>query len=260
VAVPVRLHLRDLPGRGGLTGPSTRARTSGGARFSLALAISVVCALAILCGLGTWQLQRLAWKEDILARIAALKDAPPEPAEVVLKRIGDGLSADYLRVELDCPALETLPTVRLYALKDGRIGDRLIAACPVDAAPYRSLLVDRGFLADGQAAAPGRPLTTHVVGVLRQGDKPSPFTPKRDPAGGRWFGRDVPAMAAALKATYPAPLFLMLESPAPAGPPAPSPLPADIPNRHLEYALTWFGLALTLLAVYIAKLVRDRKA
>jgi surfeit locus 1 family protein len=67
-------------------------------------------------------------------------------------------------------------------------------------------------------------------------------------------------MAAALKAPAPAPVFLMLESPAPQGPPLPSPLPTDIPNRHLEYALTWFGLALALLAVYIAKLVRDRKA
>jgi surfeit locus 1 family protein len=229
-----------------------------GARFSLALAVSVAVALAILCGLGSWQLQRLKWKEDLLARIAALKDAPPEPAEVVLRRIPDGLSADYLRVELDCPAVETTPTIRLYALQGGKTGDRLITACSVDAPPYRSVLVDRGFIADGETPAPGKPLAVPVVGVLREGDKPGPFTPK--PSQGRWYGRDLPAMAGALRAVYPAPLFLMLESPAPAGPPLPSALPTDIPNRHLEYALTWFGLALTLLAVYIAKLVRDRKA
>jgi surfeit locus 1 family protein len=68
-------------------------------------------------------------------------------------------------------------------------------------------------------------------------------------------------MTTALHATYPAPIFLMLESPAPHGPgPQPAPLPTDIPNRHFEYALTWYGLALALLGVYIAKLVRDRKA
>jgi surfeit locus 1 family protein len=68
-------------------------------------------------------------------------------------------------------------------------------------------------------------------------------------------------MAAVLHAEAPAPVFLMLESPAPSGPgPQPAPLPTDIPNRHLEYALTWYGLALALLGVYIAKLLRDRKA
>jgi surfeit locus 1 family protein len=232
----------------------------GPGRFSLALALSVAIATALLVGLGVWQLQRRVWKEDILARIAALKDAPPEPAEVVLRRLPEGLSADYLRVELDCPGLESAPSLRLYALRDGQVGDRVIAACTVDAPPYRTLLVDRGFLPEGQAPAPPRPLTRQVIGVLRAGDKPGYFTPVRDAKSGRWYGRDVPAMAAALGATYPAPVFLMLESPAPAGPPVPAPLPGEIPNRHLEYALTWFGLALALLAVYIAKLLRDRKA
>jgi surfeit locus 1 family protein len=232
----------------------------GPGRFSLALALSVVVALAILCGLGVWQLQRRVWKEDILARIAALKDAPPEPAQVVLRRMPDGLSADYLRVELDCPNLESTPTLRLYALKDGQIGDRVITACTVDAPPFRSLLVDRGYLADDQALAAARPLSTHLVGVLRKGDKPGYFTPVRDQKTGRWYGRDIPAMAAALGVAGPAPIFLMLESPASAGPPTPAALPGEIANRHLEYALTWFGLALALLGVYIAKLLRDRKA
>ena len=232
----------------------------GPGRFSPVLVLCVAVAVALLCGLGVWQLQRRVWKEDILARIAALKDAPPEPAEVVLRRLPDGLSADYLRVELDCPGLESAPSLRLYALRDGQIGDRVIAPCTVDAPPYRTLLVDRGFLADGQSPAPARPLTARLIGVLREGDKPGYFTPARDTKTGRWYGRDVHAMATALKATYPAPLFLMLESPAPAGPPTPAPLPGEIPNRHLEYALTWFGLALALLAVYIAKLLRDRKA
>ena len=69
-------------------------------------------------------------------------------------------------------------------------------------------------------------------------------------------------MAAKLKARpIPRLLFLMLESPAPKGfGPTPAPLPTDIPNNHLGYILTWFGLALALLSVYIAKLLRDRRA
>ena len=84
---------------------------------------------------------------------------------------------------------------------------------------------------------------------------PRPPSPDRQ----RWFRRDITGMAAALGAPNPAPVMLMLESPAATGL-TPSPLPTGISNRHLEYALTWYGLALALAAVYIAKLLRDRKA
>jgi surfeit locus 1 family protein len=67
-------------------------------------------------------------------------------------------------------------------------------------------------------------------------------------------------MARALGAHAPAPLFLMLESPAPRGfGPTPSALPAEIPNNHLQYAVTWFGLAAALLGVYLASLWRRLK-
>ena len=63
-------------------------------------------------------------------------------------------------------------------------------------------------------------------------------------------------MAHLLSVTDPAPIFLMLESPAPAGfGPKPAPVPLDIPNNHLQYAITWFGLALALAGVYIVWLV-----
>jgi surfeit locus 1 family protein len=232
-------------------------------RFSYALAIAVTIACAILIGLGAWQLQRLGQKERLLARIEALKIAPAEPLEVVLRRLPDQVDIDYVRAQTLCPGLERAPTLRLYGLRDGVIGYRLIAACPVDAAPYRSILVDRGFIPREVVDAPTTPvaLGRPIVGVLRHGDPGSVFTPKNNPGRNVWYRRDVPAMAAALRAPHPAPIFLMLESPAPHGPgPQPAPLPTDIPNRHLEYALTWFGLALALLGVYIAKLVRDRKA
>jgi surfeit locus 1 family protein len=232
-------------------------------RSGLGLAIAVAIACLILLGLGTWQLQRLGEKQRLLARIDALRSAPAEPLEVVLRRLPDQVDIDYVRVQTACPALERLPTVRLYGLRDGVIGYRLIAACPVDAPPYRTILVDRGFIPREVVDARTTPvdLGRPIVGVLRHGDPGSIFTPKNKPAANDWYRRDVPAMAAALRGPYPAPIFLMLESPPPHGPgPQPAPLPTDIPNRHFEYALTWYGLALALLAVYIAKLVRDRKA
>ncbi|HTI67566.1 MAG TPA: SURF1 family protein [Caulobacteraceae bacterium] len=232
-------------------------------RFGFGLAIAVTVAVLVLAGLGTWQLQRLGEKRQLLARIAALRIAPAEPLDVVLRRLSDQIDIDYVRAQVACPALEKLPTVRLYALRDGVVGYRLIAACPVDAAPYRTILVDRGFIPREVVDAPTTPvdLGRPIVGVLRHGDPGTLFTPKNHPERNDWYRRDVPAMTAALHATYPAPIFLMLESPPPHGPgPQPAPLPTDIPNRHFEYALTWYGLALALLGVYIAKLVRDRKA
>ncbi|MFN9712040.1 MAG: SURF1 family cytochrome oxidase biogenesis protein, partial [Alphaproteobacteria bacterium] len=72
-------------------------------RFPLGLTLSVAVAFAILVGLGTWQFQRLQWKELLLARIDALQAAPAQPVLPVLARIAAGDNADFTRVILDCP-------------------------------------------------------------------------------------------------------------------------------------------------------------
>ena len=237
-------------------------RPASSRRFSLPLLLTVGVCVAILFGLGTWQLQRRVWKLALLARIEALKAAPTEPLEVVLRRLPDSVDIEYVRVQAACPNLETQPVIRLYSVRDGTSGYRLITACPIDVGGFGSILVDRGFIPREVVDTPTTPaaLAQPITGILRKGDAGSFFTPQNRP-GQDWYRRDIPAMAQALKAPRPAPIFMMLESPAPHGPgPQPAPLPADIPNRHLEYALTWYGLALALLGVYIAKLVRDRKA
>jgi surfeit locus 1 family protein len=217
--------------------------------------------VAILVWLGFWQLQRLHWKENLLARIAALRDAPARPLEAVLRAGGD---MDYVRATVSCPDLERRPLLRMFGVRDGVAGYRLIAACPVSAGPYASILVDRGFVPLEQADVAMRPgraaLPAPIIGVLRQGDKPTFVTPANRVAANLWYSRDVPAMAKKLGAAAPAPVFLMLEQPAPpAGGPTPAPVPIDIPNRHLEYAITWFGLAGALVGVYVANLFRKRQ-
>ncbi len=222
----------------------------------------VLVCLAILIGLGVWQLQRLTWKEGILARIAALQSAPARPLEGVLTA---GADLDFVRVSFSCPDLERRPMLRLFAVWNGAAGYRLITACPIGAAGYSSILVDRGFTPTEQSDAAmllGRAsLPGPVVGVLRKGDKANFVTPANRISENLWYSRDVSAMAQKLGAAAPAPVFLMVEQPAPAaGGPTPAPVPAAIPNRHLEYALTWFGLAASLVAVYVAKLLRSRRA
>jgi surfeit locus 1 family protein len=226
--------------------------------------IFVLIGVAILCGLGVWQVQRLAWKTQLLTRIAALQTAPPEPLNVVLNRIADPVDVDYAHVVFTCPTLEQTPTQRVYTVGDNGPGDRIVTACPIAAGRFRSILVDRGFLT-AEDAARLKPATVTVdapvIGVIRKAGAPGALAPKHAP-GGEWFARDTPGIAAALGAPDPAPVFLFLESPRPKGfGPIPAPVPVDIPNNHLGYAITWFGLALSLVGVYIATLLsRRRKA
>jgi surfeit locus 1 family protein len=230
-------------------------------RFPVGLTIATAIALALLIGLGVWQLQRLTWKEAILAHVAALQTARATPAEPVLDAVGHGHDADFTRVSVTCPGLAHAPVLELYTIgPSGQAGARLISACPVAGAFYRTLLVDRGFVPDDVTARPrvdaADTAPTPVTGILRRPDRPSVFAPKNRP--GHWFIRDIPAMAQALHAPSPAPIFLYAEtSTNPEFKPLiPAPLPAEIPNRHFEYALTWFGLAGALACVYAASLFR----
>jgi len=236
---------------------TTEPRRGG---FPLGLTISVGIALVILLGLGTWQLQRLKWKEHVLQRIAALQAAPAQPLDAVLDRVAKGEDADFTRVKVTCPGLGAAPFLELYSVREGDAGSRLISACVLDGG--RSILVDRGFVVDTVSARPpvdaASTAPIEITGVLRKPEPGNSFSPPNTPQ--RWYTRDLPAMAAALKAPRPAPLTLMAET---ATNPEwtaliPAPIPADIPNRHLEYALTWYGLAAALLGVYAAMLFRRR--
>ncbi|MET0338813.1 MAG: SURF1 family cytochrome oxidase biogenesis protein [Caulobacter sp.] len=223
-------------------------------RFPIGLTIATAISLAILCCLGAWQVQRLTWKNDLLTRIAALQGAAATPWTPA--------SGEFTRVSLTCPGLAGAPFVELYAIRDGKAGERIISACPT---PQGVVLVDRGFVPDTVSARPPvdvadrTPVT--VTGVLRAGDARSFVTPPDQPEKRQYFARDAVAIGAGLGVASATPLFLMAETSTNPDWTAlePAPLPAEISNRHLEYALTWFGLAATLACVYAAMLWRRRK-
>jgi surfeit locus 1 family protein len=237
------------------------AATKTRPRFALLPLIVVVIGVVILLGLGVWQVQRLQWKTRLLARIAALQTAPPEPLGVVLNRIPDHVDVDFTHVVFTCPTLQQTPFQRIYSVTDEGVGDRIVTACPLPPGGlYRSILVDRGYVSSDDVGklTPGSLVDGPIVGVLRQGSGPNALTPKHQ-GGGEWFSRDAPRIAAALSAPDPAPVFVMVQSPEPRGfGPTPMPIPADIPNNHLGYAITWFGLAVALIGFYIATLLRPR--
>jgi surfeit locus 1 family protein len=223
--------------------------------FPVGLTVATAIALVILIGLGVWQLQRLKWKEALLADIARAEAAPAQPIEPVLDALALGHDRDFIRVKVTCRGLARAPAVELYALRGGEIGSRLISACPVLSTLYRSVLVDRGFIPDTVTNRPlPDPLVTdpvEITGVLRAPERGNFTTPPDTPT--RWYRHNAEAMGRALHAEQPvAPLFLMAETSSNPDFKAlePAPFPVDIPNRHLEYALTWFGLAGALAGVY----------
>jgi surfeit locus 1 family protein len=229
--------------------------------FPIILTLLALAAMALLIGLGLWQVKRLHWKQHLLAEIAASQNAAPAPLGGVLAAAAAGRDVEYRKVQADCPDIETTPFVRLYAIKDAVAGYRIITACSLAGGPYGSILVDRGFVSDEDAprlaASAGRTLPEPVVGILRRGDPKTFVSPDNQPAENLWYWRDVPAMAQRLGVARPAPLFLMLQQPAPRGfGPVPAAVPTDIPNNHLQYAATWFGLAAALAGVYLAMLWR----
>lgn len=231
-------------------------------KFPIGMTIAVVVSLAVMITLGVWQVQRTHWKQGILAHVAALKTAPPVPAAPVLAANSD---IDFRRVAIDCPGLAAAPFVELYGMREGEAGARLISACAVEAGPYRSVLVDRGFVQDVISARPAvDPASTapvRVVGVLRIPESGNWFSPPNDPAARYFYIRDAAEMAKVLGAPAPAPVFLLAETATNPDWPAlvPAPLPEDIPNNHMQYALTWFGLAAALAGVYAAVLWRRLK-
>ncbi|QQQ17509.1 SURF1 family protein [Brevundimonas vitis] len=223
------------------------------ARFPWPLTLATGLALCLLIGLGSWQVQRLGWKQDIIARAEAAAGLPPAPIEDVLQE--DAI--EYRSVILTCPGLATAPFVELKTIHDGTSGVRLISACRAD----ETLLVDRGFVADTVSARPPVRASTDPVrltGQIRRTDRNRWAPP---PQGGVFYDRDLAAMAAVLGMAAPVSditIFATTSSNPDWPALQPSAPPAAFSNNHLGYAATWFGLALALVGFYVALLRRRR--
>ena len=227
-------------------------------RFPILLTAFVAVCVLILCALGTWQVQRLKWKEGLIDQAAAAAALPPAPLSEVLP----ATDPEFRKALVVCRGLPTAPFVELQSIHDGEPGRRLISAC-VPEGMTRTFLVDRGFLPDAVTVRPrvmASTLPLALVVELRRTPPPGPMVPS--PSQGRFFGRDNTAMATALGAGAPSEFTLYaLASPNPEIPAliATAP-PAAFTNNHLGYAMTWFGLALALIGFYVAVLVRRRKS
>jgi surfeit locus 1 family protein len=223
-----------------------------------AILTAVVCALLI--ALGCWQLHRLAWKEEILSRIEARTKAPPQSLPPI--STWKGLSPadyDYRRVALDGTFDHAHEA---YVFHGSEEGPGYLVLTPLRLTTGGTVLVNRGFVpealrepANRQAGAP-RGLV-HVVGLMRPPEGRNLFTPADEPAKAQWFTRDPAAIAAAEGLERAAPFTIDADASAiPGGLPQGGETVLDVPNNHLSYALTWFGLAAGLAAVFAAFALR----
>ena len=203
-------------------------------------AISTLVMLVILISLGIWQLHRRAWKADILAQIDAAErlpaiPMPPEPGAFQKVRLEGRLRTD-------------LQASYGFEVRDGKPGTQLIV--PLERPGQPTVLVDLGFLPD--AAPHPDPLENRAVeGFIRPAEQAGSFAGKDDPAQRRFYTLNPTAIAASLGVGNVAPYTLVALAPAVPGQiPEPSHAFPRPPNDHLNYALTWFGFAVTLSIVF----------
>ncbi|MCR9145589.1 MAG: SURF1 family protein [Rhodobacteraceae bacterium] len=206
----------------------------------------------ILISLGVWQMQRLAWKEGVLAEIESRVSAAP----VALPAAPDPKDDQYLPVTVsgtfDTGALRVLVSRK-------RVGAGHLVISPFETDAGRRILVDRGFLKldTPLPATPQAPVT--ITGNLHWPDDRNSSTPDNDIDDNTWFARDIPQMADHLSTD---PLLLTARRITPAEA-AITPMPVDtgnIPNDHLQYAVTWFSLAAIWLAMTGYYILRSRKS
>lgn len=210
---------------------------------------------ALLIGLGVWQLHRLAWKEAILAQIETRTKASPQPLPA--PATWPDLKPDdyeYRRVTFDGTFRNDEETLVFRPAEDG---PGYLLLTPLALAGGGTVIVNRGFvpddLKDPSNRAQGEPEgPVRITGLMRQPESRNLFTPADEPGRGTFFTRDPKLIAARFALTGAAPFTVDADAtPNPGGWPRGATTVVSIPNNHLSYALTWFGLALGLFGVFL---------
>lgn len=199
-------------------------------RFLFPVLLGLVGA-AILCALGVWQLQRLTWKEDILADISARLNAADIPLPARPDPATDNYTSVTVTGRLTGPELHVLTT-----RKPEGPGFRVIRALDTG---NRLVLADLGYVRESQKDAPRPEIDVTISGNLIWPDETDGFTPVPNIDRNIWFARDIDLMADALDT---APVMVAMRSSTPELPTAAMPVTVNIPNDHLQYAITWFSL------------------
>ena len=233
---------------------------SSGIRALAVPGILTIAGLAVLIGLGAWQLERKAWKEGLIDSLRQRLSAPaaslpsPDDWSRLTQQVDEFRRVRFRAVFLH--AQEAAVYAAGSALRPDVPGPGYWVFTPAKLPSGAIVAVDRGFVpenrrdaatrASGQVRGP-----VEIVGALRWPEQGGWFAPGPDPAKRQWFERDHLGMAQALGWGEVAPFYVAQEAPVPpGGVPKPGRLASNLRNQHLQYALTWFGLAIVLASVF----------
>lgn len=244
------------------------------ARGIFGLAVIALVMVSVLVSLGLWQLRRKDEKHALIAALTERLAAAPVALPAVTQWPALTPAHDEFRRVRFTATLENKPDAMVYssgsAVRDDVSGPGTWAFVPARLADGRSVVINAGFVQNtmqdrAQQDRAVHPLITgtpaQFTGYLRFPESAGTLTPHADSSKRLWFTRDIPSMARALGWGEIAPFYIDLESPQPAsGIPKPGPLHVRLKDDHLQYAITWFGLALVVAGAFVAWVVQRRRA
>ena len=220
--------------------------------------VALLAVLAVLVGLGAWQVQRLHWKTDLIERVTARLAAAPVLAPDPARWADIGADDEYTRVRLSGRFLNDKEA---FVVASTELGPGYWVMTPFVQADGSTIVVNRGFVTSERREPAKRAAgqidgETTVTGLLRLSEAESWVLRANDPAAERWYRRDPAELARARGLDHVAPFFVDADAAAnPGGWPVGGLTRVRFPNNHLVYAITWFGLAL-LAALAIGFVVR----
>jgi surfeit locus 1 family protein len=211
-------------------------------------------ALLLLLALGFWQIERLSWKQNLIAQRQAAVSAPAVAAP---RSIEEAQGMEFRHVTDEGVFLND-KEIFLGATSEGG-GQGYQVLTPLLEAGGRIVFVNRGFIpgelkdpAKRAAGQLGGKVRVHGLLRLPPAEKPAWFLPDNRPDLNYWFWVDLPAMSAADKLDHVAPFYIDADAtPNPGGWPKGGVTRLHLPNDHLQYAITWFSLAVALTVIYV---------
>ncbi|OWV74017.1 hypothetical protein ATY76_29045 [Rhizobium sp. R339] len=219
--------------------------------FCLCLALLA----AALAALGTWQVQRLAWKRDLIARVDERVHAAPVPAPAAADWGKINAAEDEYRRMTATGTLANDRETLVYA--STALGPGYWVMTPLMLADGTAILINRGFVPTDRRDAASRregelPGQVEITGLLRMTEPKGSLLQANDIAADRWYSRDVAAIAQKRGINAVAPYFIDADAtPNPGGLPVGGLTVIHFPNNHLVYAVTWYGLTAMVLALLV---------
>jgi surfeit locus 1 family protein len=243
------------------SGPRSDRRST----LSLGLWVGALLLLtAVLIALGAWQVKRLHWKLDLIARVEARVNAAPQPAPGPTDWSSITAANDEYRRVLARGTLLNDEEAEVYAVTN--LGPGYWVMSPLKAADGTIILINRGFVPtdrrDRKTRAEGNPSgEVTITGLLRLNEPVGTLLRSNMPAEERWYSRDVAAIAFSRGLANVAPYFIDADAtPNAGGLPVGGLTQVVFPNSHLVYAVTWFGMAAMTLAMTVYLLRSERRA